>query len=112
MLGSTPVSSSYFVSSAFVRDNYIVLHYHRRQQMSLRRFSLVHDRAKDDWKLVNNETSRTVERFDTKGVATAGGVLSDAIGQQGGSVRIHLENGRIQEERTYPRSADPTSSKG
>jgi hypothetical protein len=27
-------------------------------------------------------------------------------------VRIHLENGRIQEERTYPRSADPRSSKG
>jgi hypothetical protein len=28
------------------------------------------------------------------------------------SVRIHGVNGRIQEERTYPRSADPRSSKG
>jgi len=28
------------------------------------------------------------------------------------SVRIHKENGRIQEERTYPRSADPRKSKG
>lgn len=28
------------------------------------------------------------------------------------TVRIHKENGRIQEERTYPRSADPKSSKG
>ncbi len=28
------------------------------------------------------------------------------------SVRIHNENGRIQEERTYPRSADPRKSKG
>lgn len=28
------------------------------------------------------------------------------------SVRIHKENGRIQEERTYPRSADPRRSKG
>lgn len=28
------------------------------------------------------------------------------------SVKIHKENGRIQEERTYPRSADPNRSKG
>jgi Uncharacterized protein conserved in bacteria (DUF2188) len=28
------------------------------------------------------------------------------------SVRIHKENGRIQEERTYPRKADPRRSKG
>lgn len=28
------------------------------------------------------------------------------------SVRIHKANGRIQEERTYPRSADPKTSKG
>jgi len=28
------------------------------------------------------------------------------------SVRIHKLNGRIQEERTYPRSADPGRSKG
>lgn len=28
------------------------------------------------------------------------------------SVKIHKENGRIQEERTYPRSADPRSRRG
>jgi hypothetical protein len=28
------------------------------------------------------------------------------------SVKIHKENGRIQEERTYPSSADPKRSKG
>jgi hypothetical protein len=28
------------------------------------------------------------------------------------SVRIHKQDGRIQEERTYPRSADPRRSKG
>lgn len=28
------------------------------------------------------------------------------------SVRIHKKDGTIQEERTYPRSADPSSSKG
>lgn len=28
------------------------------------------------------------------------------------TVKIHKENGRIQEERTYPTSADPRRSKG
>lgn len=28
------------------------------------------------------------------------------------SVRIHRQNGTIQEERTYPRSSDPHSSRG
>jgi hypothetical protein len=28
------------------------------------------------------------------------------------TVKIHKEDGRIQEERTYPRSADPKRSKG
>lgn len=28
------------------------------------------------------------------------------------SLRIHKANGQIQEERTYPRSADPKKSKG
>jgi hypothetical protein len=28
------------------------------------------------------------------------------------TVKIHKEDGRIQEERTYPRSADPPQSKG
>lgn len=30
----------------------------------------------------------------------------------GGSLRIHKENGRIQEERTYPRARDPRKTKG
>lgn len=28
------------------------------------------------------------------------------------TVKIHKQNGRIQEERTYPRAADPRRSKG
>jgi hypothetical protein len=28
------------------------------------------------------------------------------------SVKIHKQDGKIQEERTYPRRADPKSSKG
>ena len=84
----------------------------KSNDMTLRRFSLVHDNQNDDWRLVQNTTNRTVQRFETKQDATAGGVLRQALGSQGGSVRIHLENGRIEEERTFPRSADPTRSKG
>ncbi len=29
-----------------------------------------------------------------------------------GSVKIHTKTGQIEEERTYPRSADPRRSKG
>jgi hypothetical protein len=34
------------------------------------------------------------------------------MGSDGGSVKIQKENGRFQEERTYPGSKDPASSKG
>ncbi|WP_210245478.1 MULTISPECIES: DUF2188 domain-containing protein [unclassified Tardiphaga] len=44
--------------------------------------------------------------------ATAGGSLSAAIGQHGGSVKIKKMDGVFQEKRTFPRSAEPRSSKG
>lgn len=70
------------------------------------------DRAGDSWKLKEEVTGRTIRSFDTKGEATSGGVLADALGSQGGSVRIHKQNGVIQEERTFPRSRDPRKSPG
>lgn len=75
-------------------------------------FTLSFDQQKEDWALRNDNTGRTVRRFDTKDDATKGGALKDAIGSQGGSVRIHKVNGRYDEERTFPRSRDPRSSKG
>lgn len=78
----------------------------------LTRFTLAFDHRKDDWALRNDMTGRTVRRFETKEEATKGGVLEDAVGSQGGSVRIHKLNGLFDEERTYPRSRDPRSSKG
>jgi hypothetical protein len=35
-----------------------------------------------------------------------------ANGEYGFSLRIYDKDGRVQEERTYPRSADPKKSKG
>lgn len=78
----------------------------------LPKFTLSKDEKKGDWPLRNDTTNRVVERFDTKGDATKGGALEDAVGKSGGSVKIQKENGRIQEERTYPGSRDPKESKG
>lgn len=78
----------------------------------LQRFTLAFDQQKEDWAVRNDLTGRTVRRFETKEDATKGGVLSDVVGNPGGSVRIHKLNGMFDEERTYPRSRDPRSSKG
>ncbi len=80
--------------------------------MTLRKATLSQDDKPGKWKLTDDKTDRTIRSFETKADATAGGVLKKALGSEGGSVKIQKENGRYQEERTYPRSADPKSSKG
>jgi hypothetical protein len=52
-----------------------------------------------------------MKTFSTKAAALKGGVLEKAVGGRG-SVRIRKRDGKIQEERSYPRSADPRGSKG
>jgi len=78
----------------------------------LPKFTLDKNERKDRWDLTNDKTNRTVKTFDTKADATKGGALERAVGPAGGSVKIQKENGRFQEERTYPRDKDPKSSKG
>ncbi|MER9474366.1 hypothetical protein [Mesorhizobium sp. M0520] len=38
--------------------------------------------------------------------------MESAVGKGGGSVRIKKLDGTIQEERTFPRSADPKDTPG
>jgi len=78
----------------------------------LEKFTLTFNEDKESWDLTNDKTDRIVKRFDTKEEATERGVLKETVGKGGGSVKIQKENGRFQEERTYPRSADPRSSQG
>jgi hypothetical protein len=78
----------------------------------LPKFTLTHNERTDRWDLVKDATDRTVKSFPTKEMATQGGVLERAVGADGGSVKIQKVNGRFQEERTYPGSADPSHSKG
>ncbi|CAN5630899.1 DUF2188 domain-containing protein [soil metagenome] len=79
---------------------------------NLPKYTLTHNEKKDRWDLVNDQTDRVKKSFDAKAEATKGGVLEKAVGAGGGSVKIQKLNGRFQEERTYPGSADPKSSKG
>lgn len=75
-------------------------------------FTLEKNEQKDRWDLKNDDTKRTIDSFDTKAEATEGGVLKKAVGQAGGTVMIQKENGRYQEERTFPRKLDPKKSPG
>lgn len=77
----------------------------------LPKFTLEKNEKQDTWDLRNDKTDKLVKRFDTKGEATKGGVLRRAVNNNG-SVKIQKENGRFQQERTYPRSADPKKSPG
>ena len=78
----------------------------------LRQVHLTKDDEKGDWRLQESGADRAIRRFPTKQDATAGGALADALGQKGGSVRIHRQDGVIQEERTFLRGKDPKGTPG
>jgi len=78
----------------------------------LPKYTLSFDKNKDNWKLENDKTDKIVRRYENKEDATAGGVLRKALGSEGGSVKIKTKDNIYQEERTYPKSADPKKSKG
>lgn len=78
----------------------------------LRKLTLDKNEKKDIWELTDDKTNKVIKTFDTKTDAVKGGVLEKALGAQGGSVKIQKEDGRFQEERTYPSSLDPSQSKG
>ena len=78
----------------------------------LPKYTLDKNERTDKWDLRNDKTDKLVKTFNTKADATKGGALERAVGSGGGSVKIQKENGRIQEERTYPGSNDPKKSPG
>ncbi len=62
------------------------------------------------WDLTKEGADRASISKPTKAeiVAATEAFMADKTG----SVKIHLTNGQIEEERSYPRSADPGKSKG
>lgn len=75
-----------------------------------------YDLAKDgdSWKLKAQGADRASKVFNdmTKTEATRAAAEFAKKQPEAVSLKIHKENGRIQEERTYPGSADPKRSKG
>jgi len=78
----------------------------------LPKYTLTYNERKEGWALKNDKTDKIIKVFSTKEKATRGGILERTVGQNGGSIKIKKLDGRIQEERTFPRSRDPIKSKG
>jgi len=70
------------------------------------------EKSGDNW--VGKSGGRTVPgtKAPTKAEAVRNTAAVAKKGSEPVSVKIHGQDGRIQEERTYPRSADPSRSKG
>lgn len=66
--------------------------------------------APDGWKLHAQGSDETLIGAPTK--ARLLEMLPDYMDGRKGSVKIHTETGKIEEESTYPRTEDPRRSKG
>lgn len=64
----------------------------------------------DGWELKKQGATRASKSASTKAEIIQ--LASDFLDGKTASLKIHKEEGTIQEERTYPRSADPVKSKG
>ena len=62
------------------------------------------------WKLTPEGSDQVLGTFKTKEDAVQKSI--EHVTRQTGSLKIHRADGTIEEERTYPRSADPVSSRG
>lgn len=64
----------------------------------------------DGWELKKAGADRASKRASTKEELVSS--LADFFDGKTASVKIHKADGTIEEERTYPRSADPRRSEG
>jgi hypothetical protein len=78
----------------------------------LRKLTLSFDRSRRDWVLREEGAANEIARFDSKESALGGRLADLAREGSGASVKIQREDGSFEEERTYPRSADPRKSIG
>lgn len=70
------------------------------------------DKENKDWTVRDEGGSRNLRRFDTKQEAVDWATNRGRNANLDNQVLIQKRNGEIQEERTYPRSADPRKSRG
>jgi hypothetical protein len=62
------------------------------------------------WELVKEGAQRASKTASTKAEITE--IASAFLLGKTASLKIHKEDGTIQEERTFPRAADPRKTKG
>lgn len=67
-------------------------------------------KAEKLWELVKEGAQRASKTASTKAEITE--IASEFLQGKTASLKIHKEDGTIQEERTFPRSADPRQTKG
>jgi len=74
----------------------------------MNKYHLTH---KDDkWRLKQDGADRAAKTFETKKEAVRESAAY--VKEKQGSLRIHKKDGTFEEERTYPRGADPRKSPG
>ncbi len=64
------------------------------------------------WQLMEEGNSKPLATYGGKTKEQSVTAAAEQLAGTGASLKIHLLNGKIEEERTYPRSADPKRSKG
>jgi hypothetical protein len=62
------------------------------------------------WILKPEGSDSVLANFDSKQQAVD--ASTDLVREKSGSLKIHNAEGSIEEERTYPRSADPVETRG
>jgi hypothetical protein len=65
-----------------------------------------------EWVAETGKSKKVVARAPTKVRAVKKTARAAKADRQPVTVKIHKQKGQIQEERTYPRRADPRRSKG
>lgn len=64
----------------------------------------------DRWTLTAEGSDISLGEYERKTDAVT--AARETVSELGGSLKIHGTDGQIEEERTYPRSADPQKSPG
>ncbi|RRV10319.1 DUF2188 domain-containing protein [Pseudomonas sp. v388] len=67
-------------------------------------------KSDNGWQLKKEGAARASKTATTKAQILE--LATDYFDGKTASLKIHKEDGTIQEERTYPRSADPSKTKG
>lgn len=67
-------------------------------------------KSDNGWDLKKEGAARASKSASTKAEIIQ--LATEFLEGKTASLKIHKEDGTIQEERTYPRSADPVKSKG